>query len=392
MSAPSSSTSNSKLVRTLRKKATEWGTKIRLGNASHYEAWVALHTNMSARLKYPLSACTLSESECKRIMSPAIKAALPRSGFSATISTDIREGPRPSGGAGVLSLFHYAGAARTAVLLEHRFQDTPLGKMLTINMEDLIQETGLYGHLWDMNMDHCLKYVSHHSWIFHTCLYNYKHKVNITQSHSHITPRRTNDHSIMSLAIDFYPDKASLRSINKVRMFHNIYHLSDITCADGRTFNHLFNNSTPFPSNRNTHHWPHKHHVTSKDFTCWRRFLTYVFTVDSMRLPAALGNWISTTTVTFPTWDWFGTPSKEFLFHRIDNTWHRHLKKPNSHHSYYPMFLELNSVPSTSIIPASVQVTAHAINVQSYSPPVPSPPLISTFILGPFTFLANIQQ
>ena len=102
-----------------------------------------------------------------------------------------------------------------------------------------------------MNMDNCSKYVSHHSWIFHTCLYNFNNKVNITQAHSHITPRRTNNHSIMSLAIAFYSDKASLRSINKVRMVHNIYHLSDITCADGRTFNHLFKSSNPFPSNRN---------------------------------------------------------------------------------------------------------------------------------------------
>ena len=46
--------SPSTLVTKLRNKATAWGAKIGKSNASHYEAWVALHTNMSARLKYPL--------------------------------------------------------------------------------------------------------------------------------------------------------------------------------------------------------------------------------------------------------------------------------------------------------------------------------------------------
>ena len=90
----SPSNDESKLITELRSKAMSWGAKIRQGNPSHFEAWTALHTNMSARLKYPLPACTLSKKSCGSIMFPALRSALPKSGICATIATDIRHGPR----------------------------------------------------------------------------------------------------------------------------------------------------------------------------------------------------------------------------------------------------------------------------------------------------------
>lgn len=127
---------------------------------------------MSARLKYALPACTLSKTSCKSIMYPAIKAALPRTGICSNISTDIRDGPRTSGGLGTQSLFDYQGTSRTSSLTEHCFRKTPLGKMMMILIEDLIQDIGLYGSLWKMDMKKCSKWTTTHSWIFHTCQYN----------------------------------------------------------------------------------------------------------------------------------------------------------------------------------------------------------------------------
>jgi len=97
---------NDKQVEALRDAAIHWGSKIKLGNPSLMEAWYALHTNISAKLKYPLSACKLSLSQCKSIMFPAIKAALPRIGIASNFAAAVRDGPLDSGGAGVLSLYH----------------------------------------------------------------------------------------------------------------------------------------------------------------------------------------------------------------------------------------------------------------------------------------------
>jgi hypothetical protein len=61
----------------LRKKAVDWASRIRLGRASPQVAWTALHTTISAKLKYALSVCTFNEAKCNKIMAPAIMARLP---------------------------------------------------------------------------------------------------------------------------------------------------------------------------------------------------------------------------------------------------------------------------------------------------------------------------
>lgn len=113
------SLNNSKQIAVLKTKALDWGGKIRASNGSHYETWIALHTNLTVRLKYALPACTLSKNECNSIMSPALKAALPRTGIYATLSSKIRDGCKSSGRIGCLSLYDYQRASRTALLVEH---------------------------------------------------------------------------------------------------------------------------------------------------------------------------------------------------------------------------------------------------------------------------------
>ena len=49
-----------KLVKELKLAVVEWGVKVRNGNFSRKESWQALHSNISTKLKYPLTACTLS--------------------------------------------------------------------------------------------------------------------------------------------------------------------------------------------------------------------------------------------------------------------------------------------------------------------------------------------
>ena len=136
---------------------------MRRGNSSKDEAWTALHSNISAKLKYPLPACTLSERECKSIMYPAIQAALPKSGITSCIATEIRDGPSRSGGVGALSLFHYMGTSRTSILVEHVFRDTPLGKNIRVCIEDIVLDAGLYGLIWDMKFHDIEKYIESHS-------------------------------------------------------------------------------------------------------------------------------------------------------------------------------------------------------------------------------------
>ena len=133
-----------KLISVLKLRVVEWEGKVRRVNSSRKEAWTTLHTNISARLKYPLPACTLSEKEYTSIMFPVIKVALLRSGVKSIIKGETRNGPGRSGGAGIISLYHYMGTSQTSLLVEQLFRNTPLGFSIKVDIEDLTLDAGRY--------------------------------------------------------------------------------------------------------------------------------------------------------------------------------------------------------------------------------------------------------
>ena len=96
-------------------------------------------------------------------MFPAIKAALPRAGITSTMEKYMRDGPVSTLGTGVLSLYHFMGTSRSAYMVEQLQYNMPLGKILRINIEDVVVESGLYGPIWDMDMEYVQKYLSQHS-------------------------------------------------------------------------------------------------------------------------------------------------------------------------------------------------------------------------------------
>ena len=124
-----------KLIKVLNLAAIDWVGKIRLDHVSPgEEAWTALHTHIRAKLKYPLSACILTEAECKTIMFPVIRVALHKIGIASSISTKFRDGPINSLGSGVLFLFNYMGISRTACLFHKIGKSTDLSTIFKYNM------------------------------------------------------------------------------------------------------------------------------------------------------------------------------------------------------------------------------------------------------------------
>ena len=142
-----------KTIEYLKNAALDWAGKMRLGNSSTEMAWTNLHTNIGAKLKYPLLAYTFIYTECKSIMSPAIRTALPRVGISSYISSEFRDGPIDSLGAGVLSLFHYIGTSCTSVLIDQLSKKTQLGDIMIYKNTDIVMDAGLSGSLWELSIN-----------------------------------------------------------------------------------------------------------------------------------------------------------------------------------------------------------------------------------------------
>jgi len=118
--------SKTKMIQEMRTSAMEWGAKIRKGRLPKEEAWQALHSNIAAKLKYLLAACTFTEKECTSIMAPAIRAALPKSGILHTMTKSVRDTPITSEGLGVPNLYKLIGTLQTALLVNQCWQKTPI--------------------------------------------------------------------------------------------------------------------------------------------------------------------------------------------------------------------------------------------------------------------------
>ena len=102
-------------------------------------------------------------------MPAAIRAALPKSGISRTMTSSVRDAPITSGGLGVPNLYKLMGTLRTALLVNQCWQKTPTRHLLHTRtcIEDMVLETGLYGLLWHQNFPAYSSWTSQYSWIYH---------------------------------------------------------------------------------------------------------------------------------------------------------------------------------------------------------------------------------
>ena len=231
------------------------------------------------------------------------------------------------------------GSSITACVVEYLSHDTPLGKIFKVNIEDIVLEAGLYGKLWDMNVNIIQKYVSTHSWMFHTILYNYKCNITISSPHSELHPQREGYRAIMELAVEFHSKAATLKSINRVRMAFGVVHLSDITMSNGKGLDQSFIKNKDYRPYRNRHSWPNKHHVKGTDFTVWKRFLKCIYKLNNLRLYQSLRTW-HIVEDWYNNWDWYTTTTGAFLYQHINRgVWHRHFKKIHTHHSLKTAFI-----------------------------------------------------
>lgn len=267
---------NKKMINSLCLAAVNWAAKLRIGRLSQAEAWTeawtALHTTISRKLMYPLPDLTLAEKECTSIMVPAIRVALPKAGISSCISSVVHHAPTQSLGLAVPNLYTNMGTARTSLLIKHCWQQTPTGKLLQISIEIHVLDVGLFGYIWDnTRFTAYSQWCSHHSWLYSVCSFNNKKEIPLAIHHAQLHPKRVHDRPLMEAAAEFLTSTSDLRAFNRVRILHNVVSLADITSANGRYVGSIFTNSSGFEGSRNDFEWPSKHHLSSSNFTTWRK-------------------------------------------------------------------------------------------------------------------------
>ena len=83
-------------------------------------------------------------------------------------------------------------------------------------------------------------WVSKHSLVYHTCIYNDDNNIEISISHDELKPAREGEQALMSIAIKSFHKAPELKSIKKVIMMIGVINVSDVCTIDGRSMD------TPF--------------------------------------------------------------------------------------------------------------------------------------------------
>ena len=372
---------HNKMLKHLRSETLKWASKIQAGNPSHEVAWMALHQTIAAQMKYSMPISRYSKKECDFIMAPAIAIGLSKSGINRNFPRHARHAPITSGGLHVLSLYNDIGVSRMVALLKHCYRNNPTGKLMQLNIEHLVLETGMYGPLWKMKVDDLAKWCDTRSWIFHTVQFNHDTNIDINISHTQLLPQRTNDKSIMELALQFTTNPKELKAINRVRMLHEVIHLSNITMANGLRIDPAFLVSEPFPEKRNQYTRPKKHHVTTQDYTSWRKFVNYIYCFEDFRLQRALTHWTQPVPPTErQSWHWFLDTTNNVLYEGVNNTFVKRLPLSRRSRNYQYNCTAVQHLPASAILafldlqPHHIHLLNTAINCPDPPPPDPIPP------------------
>ena len=368
-----------KMIQKLRSNTLDWASKIKSGHPSPTVAWTALHKTISARMKYSLPVCRFTKTQCKYIMAPAIAIGLQKSGISKNFPTPARHAPITSGGFNVLHMYNEMGVARTTALLDHCHNDTPTGKFMKMHLEHLVMESGLYGTIWTMPHKQLTKWCTKSTWIFHTCKFQADNEIVLNIEHPTFKPQRVHDKAIMDLATQFTSSATDLQSINRVRMLHEIIHLSDLTTANGKTLDPAFLISEPFSESRNDYQWPTKHHVTPSDFTTWRKLMDHIYSNDNLSLLQPLGRWTEPLHPKEQTnWHWFLDTQNHLIYERVKERFAIHQSVVDQRRNYQYEFHYSDTIPEHAV-PISVQLLSQTILIHNIGPsfinrPAPEPP------------------
>lgn len=230
----------SHLLEILKKDTLVWAEKIRNSSTNQEATWYALTKTLTPRLKYCLPVCTFSKKECKSLMAIALNAALGKAGFARNLPSAIRDTDINLGGAGMLDLYLYMGTSRIHLLMEHYFRQTPTGSMLKICIEDIVLEIGMEGHLTDVDMETIDSYVDTTSWIYNTLKFASEYDINLYLPHTQLKKKREYDSCIMTEVAKLNLDGQQYRKVNRVRMFYNVTHMSDIPQQTGTAYTMSF--------------------------------------------------------------------------------------------------------------------------------------------------------
>ena len=121
----------------LLEKSHAWADQIRAGHLPKHLVLQSLKQSLWSSLKWPMPATCLTEDQTRRIMKPALRAALPRLGFVPTFPRDLVHAPKKYQGLAIPHLFAHQLATHIQKMILFCQSSSLTGELLRTSMQQL---------------------------------------------------------------------------------------------------------------------------------------------------------------------------------------------------------------------------------------------------------------
>ena len=217
----------------MKRKSNAYARGILSITVNHFQAWTVLFTIWLGQMKYPLSATSLWEAQCKNIESRAVNVPLTKCGFNRKMSRAIVFGSLWFGGMRWRQLLFEQGIQHVLTLIKHLRTPGPFHSLLTISLHWYqVIMAGVYFSLFRYPSFR-LPYLDH-PWFDST-----KSFIRLCSAHLEIPntplplPKQFNDTCIMDGFLEQDLSPTALQRINCCRLFLQVTQLSEISTLAG---------------------------------------------------------------------------------------------------------------------------------------------------------------
>jgi len=297
--------------RSIATRAENWVHKLRNAHVPPKHAWISYRLQLWSSLRYGLGTLSAPLAKMGEITANFAYRALPGLGVNRNIWNEWRYLHTTFGGVGLLSLSTEATICRVNLFVQHWNMPSPLGQMLRASMELLQLEVGCVGCPLSQPF-HPIGHIITHSWLRSFWEVVSEYNLQIVVDYPTLELPRSNDRTIMSIALLMGFLGEELLRINRCRMFLCAIFLSDLATASGwsldsercdRCRDHTEDSDYNFPrespSEQDWYVWD----------LMWRRYCQRDGT-----FPTRLGRWIDKT---HRRWRWFYGGSEDVIVERV---------------------------------------------------------------------------
>ena len=312
---------NEDAIQDLRLKSEAWRDHIRSGHLSSSEARLATQSTIMKSLEYPLLALTITDKECKRIMTPVLEASLTKSHVNRNFPRSVVYGPTNEKGLGMKNLYTTKGLTQISAIVQYiTDNDNITGKLLRTSIELAKMELGTGRNIFTCNY---WKYeaLMTESWIKSVWKFMWEKGISLRERCTkNITRKRENDALIMEdILNEGNFSRTELQHINRCRIHLQVSTLSDITTGDGNHFSTLaykceFDETIP-----HKYIWPKQTRPGQHSRRLWKKALKLAYPSVGMYLIHKVGRW--TDYIGRKDWIWFYNHRTQIIYQRHERTW-----------------------------------------------------------------------